>query len=124
MRSLLIVVAQPSGQIGGSRRPHRRMFQHPELAASSTPALRTASHRRGGEAVPREHVGSLFGGPFDVSALHRVAARDPEVHELLVAVRHLARPDDALHEPGLVERVRAELAAVSPPTAEWATLAA
>ena len=35
-----------------------------------------------------------------VAALDRVAARDPEVHELVVAVRHLARPDNALHEPG------------------------
>ena len=54
-----------------------------------------------------------------VAALHRVAARDPEVHELLAAVRHLARPDDALHEPGLVERVRAEMAAASSAPAEW-----
>jgi 2-polyprenyl-6-methoxyphenol hydroxylase-like FAD-dependent oxidoreductase len=59
-----------------------------------------------------------------VSVLHRVAARDPEVHELLVAVRHLARPNDALHEPGLADRVRAEMAAASPATAELPTLAA
>jgi 2-polyprenyl-6-methoxyphenol hydroxylase-like FAD-dependent oxidoreductase len=59
-----------------------------------------------------------------VSALHRVAARDPEVHELLAAVRHLARPADALHEPDLVDRVRAEMAAASSPTAELATVAA
>jgi hypothetical protein len=59
-----------------------------------------------------------------VSALHRVAARDPEVHELLVAVRHLARPDSVLHEPGLLERVKAEMAAASPATAELASLAA
>ena len=45
-----------------------------------------------------------------VSALYRVAARDPEVHRLLVSVRHLARPNDALHEPALVDRVRAEIA--------------
>jgi 2-polyprenyl-6-methoxyphenol hydroxylase-like FAD-dependent oxidoreductase len=57
------------------------------------------------------------------AALLRVAARDPEVHERLVAVRTLARPDAALHEPGLVDRVRAEMAASSP-TAELATLAA
>jgi 2-polyprenyl-6-methoxyphenol hydroxylase-like FAD-dependent oxidoreductase len=47
------------------------------------------------------------------AALLRVAARDPEVHELLVAVRTLARPHDALHDPGLVDCVRAEMAAVS-----------
>ena len=51
-----------------------------------------------------------------VSALHRVAARDPEVHEILVAVRYLARPDNALHEPALVERVRAEMRAGAPTT--------
>ena len=41
-----------------------------------------------------------------------------------VAVRHLARPDDALHERGLVERVKAEMAAASSATAELAPLAA
>jgi hypothetical protein len=56
--------------------------------------------------------------------LHRVAAPDPEVHELLVAVHHLAGPHDALHDPDLVERVRAEMAAASPATPELATLAA
>jgi 2-polyprenyl-6-methoxyphenol hydroxylase-like FAD-dependent oxidoreductase len=59
-----------------------------------------------------------------VSALHRVAVRDPEVHELLVAVRHLALPNDALHEPNVVDRVRAEMAAAWSPRAELATLAA
>jgi 2-polyprenyl-6-methoxyphenol hydroxylase-like FAD-dependent oxidoreductase len=58
------------------------------------------------------------------AALCRVAARDPEVHELVVAVRHLARPDAALREPALVERVRAEMPAASPLSAELATLAA
>jgi 2-polyprenyl-6-methoxyphenol hydroxylase-like FAD-dependent oxidoreductase len=59
-----------------------------------------------------------------VSALHRVAARDPAVHELLVAVRHLARPAAALREPGLVERVQAEMAAPSCAAADLAPLAA
>jgi hypothetical protein len=59
-----------------------------------------------------------------VAALHRVAARDPEVHELLVAVHHLARPYDALNDPDLVDRVKAEMAAASSPTAELAPLAA
>jgi 2-polyprenyl-6-methoxyphenol hydroxylase-like FAD-dependent oxidoreductase len=58
------------------------------------------------------------------SALHRVAARDPEVHKLLVEVRYLARPDGALHEPGLVDRVRAEMAASLPLAAGSATRAA
>jgi 2-polyprenyl-6-methoxyphenol hydroxylase-like FAD-dependent oxidoreductase len=59
-----------------------------------------------------------------VAALYRVAARDPDVHKLLVAVRHLARPNDALQERGLVDRVRAEMAAASAPSAELTTLAA
>jgi hypothetical protein len=59
-----------------------------------------------------------------VSALYRVAARDPDIHKLLLAVRHLARPNNALQEPGLVERVRAEMAAASAPSAELTTLAA
>jgi 2-polyprenyl-6-methoxyphenol hydroxylase-like FAD-dependent oxidoreductase len=58
------------------------------------------------------------------AALCRVAAREPEVHELLAAVRHLARPDAALHEPDLVARVRAEMAAASPSTAALTPLAA
>ena len=58
------------------------------------------------------------------AALYRVGARDAEVHELLVEVHHLARPESDLREPGLVDRVRAEMAAASPPTAELATLAA
>jgi 2-polyprenyl-6-methoxyphenol hydroxylase-like FAD-dependent oxidoreductase len=58
------------------------------------------------------------------AALCRVAARDPAVHEVVVAVRHLARPDAALHEPGLVARVRAEMAAGSPAVAAPAPLAA
>jgi hypothetical protein len=56
--------------------------------------------------------------------LSRIAARDPDVHKLLVAVRHLARPNNALQEPGLADQVRAEMAAASLPTAELATLAA
>ena len=58
------------------------------------------------------------------AALHRLAAREPEVHEVLVAVQHLARPHDALHDPALVERVKAEMAAASPATADLTTLAA
>ena len=84
---------------------------------STTPDL-AYPQTRGERPADLEHTLN-FG-----SALHRVAARDPDVHELLVAVRHVARPDDALHEPDLIERVRAEMAAASPPTAEWATLAA
>jgi 2-polyprenyl-6-methoxyphenol hydroxylase-like FAD-dependent oxidoreductase len=57
-----------------------------------------------------------------VSALFRIAARDPAVHRLLVEVRHLVRPPEALHEPGLVDRVRAEMAAALPPA--WKTMAA
>ena len=60
-----------------------------------------------------------------VSALYRIAARDPDVHNLLVAVRYLARPNNALHQPALTDRVTAEMAAASPrPTAELATVVA
>jgi 2-polyprenyl-6-methoxyphenol hydroxylase-like FAD-dependent oxidoreductase len=84
---------------------------------STTPDL-AYPQTRGERPADLEHTQG-FG-----SALHRVAARDPDVHQLLVAVRHLARPDDALHEPDLIERVRAEMAGASPRAAEWATLAA
>ena len=84
---------------------------------SATPDL-AYPETRGERPADLEHMLGF------VSALHRVAACDPEVHELLVAVRHLARPDDALHEPGLVERVKAEMAAASSATAELAPLAA
>jgi 2-polyprenyl-6-methoxyphenol hydroxylase-like FAD-dependent oxidoreductase len=47
------------------------------------------------------------------SALYRVAARDADVHRLLVSVRHLARPNAALQDPALVDRVKAEMAAPS-----------
>jgi 2-polyprenyl-6-methoxyphenol hydroxylase-like FAD-dependent oxidoreductase len=59
-----------------------------------------------------------------VSALHRIAARDPDVHALLVAVRYFLRRGSALDEPGLVDRVRAEMATSLPPTAELAPRAA
>ena len=59
-----------------------------------------------------------------VAALHRVAAHDPAVHELLAAVRHLVRPESDLHDPHLVARVKAEMAAASPAPAGSAPLAA
>jgi hypothetical protein len=58
------------------------------------------------------------------AALLRIAARDPAVHELVVAVHHLARPEAALHKPGVARRVRAEMAAASSPAVELAPLAA
>jgi 2-polyprenyl-6-methoxyphenol hydroxylase-like FAD-dependent oxidoreductase len=84
------------------------MSANPDLAYPQT---------RGERPADLEHALNF------VSALFRVAARDPDVHKLLVAVRHVALPDSALREPRLVERVRAEMAAASP-TAELATLAA
>ena len=84
---------------------------------STTPDL-AYPQTRGERPVDLEHTLGF------VAALYRVAARDPAVHELLVEVHHLARPESALREPGLVDRVRAEMAAASPPTAELATLAA
>lgn len=44
-------------------------------------------------------------------ALFRVAAKDPEVHRLMVQVRHLLAPAGALREPELVRRIEAEMAA-------------
>ena len=49
-----------------------------------------------------------------VAALLRVAARDPEVHKAVVAVRYLAWPGSALAEPALVARVTAEMRAGAP----------
>ena len=50
-----------------------------------------------------------------VAALYRIAARDPDVHEQLVAVRCLARPMAALHQPAVAARLAAELEAASYP---------
>jgi hypothetical protein len=47
------------------------------------------------------------------AAPYRLAARDPAVHKVLISVRHIKRPDDALREPGLVARVRAEMEAAA-----------
>jgi MoxR-like ATPase len=49
-----------------------------------------------------------------VAALLRVAARDPAVHEAVVAVRYLAWPGSALGEPELVSKVMAEMRAGEP----------
>ena len=51
------------------------------------------------------------------SALYRIAARDPEIHALVVEVRYLLRPASALQEPTLTSRVLAEMAAASAGTA-------
>ena len=50
-----------------------------------------------------------------VAALYRIAARDPDVHEQLAAVRCLARPMAALHQPAVAARLAAELEAASYP---------
>jgi 2-polyprenyl-6-methoxyphenol hydroxylase-like FAD-dependent oxidoreductase len=86
-------------------------------AMSATPDLAYPQTRGERPADLEEKLGF-------VAALYRLAARDAEVHELLVAVRHLARPNDALNQPALVDRVRAEMAASLSPTAELATRAA
>jgi hypothetical protein len=49
-----------------------------------------------------------------VSALHRLAARDPDVHRVLVSVRYLARPSSALNERTLREQVLAEMQGAGP----------
>lgn len=43
-------------------------------------------------------------------ALMRLAARDAEVHQLMLGVRHLLKPALALREPDLVRRVQSEMA--------------
>jgi 2-polyprenyl-6-methoxyphenol hydroxylase-like FAD-dependent oxidoreductase len=43
-------------------------------------------------------------------ALMRLAARDAEVHQLMLEVRHLLKPASALREPDLVRRVQSEMA--------------
>jgi len=45
------------------------------------------------------------------AALTRLAARDPDVHKLMVEVQHLVKPRSVLRDPGLVERVWALAAA-------------
>ncbi len=44
------------------------------------------------------------------AALMRLAAADPEIHKLMVAVRHLLEPASALHKPEIVRRIEAEMA--------------
>ena len=51
------------------------------------------------------------------SALYRIAARDPDIHALVVEVRYLLRPASTLQEPGLTRRVQAEMAAAASGTA-------
>lgn len=43
--------------------------------------------------------------------LLRLAARDPEVHRLMVRARHLLASKSELHDPDLVRRIEAEMAA-------------
>ena len=40
-----------------------------------------------------------------------LAARDPEVHRLMVRARHLLASKSELHDPDLVRRIEAEMAA-------------
>jgi 2-polyprenyl-6-methoxyphenol hydroxylase-like FAD-dependent oxidoreductase len=94
---------------------------HPWIAGawsmSATPDLAYPQTR--GERPPDlEHTLQF------VAALYRLAARDPEVHQVVVAVQHLLRPHDALHEPDLVERVQAEMAAAPRQAGRLAPLAA
>jgi 2-polyprenyl-6-methoxyphenol hydroxylase-like FAD-dependent oxidoreductase len=55
-----------------------------------------------GERPPDFENQLRFGG-----ALARLAAEDPEVHKLMVEVRHLIRPSSDLRAPDLVARVQA-----------------
>jgi 2-polyprenyl-6-methoxyphenol hydroxylase-like FAD-dependent oxidoreductase len=58
-----------------------------------------------GERPPDLERSLRFGG-----ALFRLAARDPEVHRLMMRVRHLLSPQSELHDPDLIGRVEAEMA--------------
>jgi hypothetical protein len=42
------------------------------------------------------------------AALTRAAARDPDIHKLMVEVQLLVKPPSLLRDPNLLERVRAE----------------
>jgi 2-polyprenyl-6-methoxyphenol hydroxylase-like FAD-dependent oxidoreductase len=44
------------------------------------------------------------------TGLLRLAAADPNIHRLIVAIRHLAEPASALRHPDIVRRVEAEMA--------------
>ncbi len=46
---------------------------------------------------------------FEAGLLH-LAARDAEVHELVLSVRYLIKPASVLHDPDLMRRVQMELA--------------
>jgi 2-polyprenyl-6-methoxyphenol hydroxylase-like FAD-dependent oxidoreductase len=84
---------------------------------SATPDLAYPA-TRGERPADLEHTLAFVG------ALHRLAARDPLVHEVLVAVQHILRPHDALRDPALVERVKAEMAATAPAPSASTPLAA
>jgi flavin-dependent dehydrogenase len=47
-------------------------------------------------------------------ALGRLAARDTEIHKLLVEIRHVLKPLSLLDDPSIVRRVEEEMANVSP----------
>jgi 2-polyprenyl-6-methoxyphenol hydroxylase-like FAD-dependent oxidoreductase len=44
------------------------------------------------------------------AALYRIAARDPDIHKLVIGVRQLAVPPTSINDPDLVERVETEIA--------------
>jgi hypothetical protein len=48
------------------------------------------------------------------SALGRLAARDVEIYELLVEIRHVLKPLNLLDDPSIVTRVKEEIASASP----------
>jgi hypothetical protein len=47
------------------------------------------------------------------AALMRLAAEEPETHRIVMEVRHLIRPQGALREPELAQRVTALMAAAT-----------
>src|SRR5260221_14331742 len=48
------------------------------------------------------------------SALGRLAARDVEIYELLIDIRHVLKPRTLLDDPSIVMRVKEEIANASP----------
>jgi hypothetical protein len=52
------------------------------------------------------------------AALTRIAARDPDVHRLMIGVRNLMIPAAALHEPDIARRVQTEMDATGTPCSD------
>jgi 2-polyprenyl-6-methoxyphenol hydroxylase-like FAD-dependent oxidoreductase len=97
----------------GEKRPLAGLEQafiagvQPMIAAAwSMAAIPDFAHSETTGERPADLENSLRFG----AALMRVAARDPAVHRVAMAVRNLIEPPSALRDPELVRRVQAEMA--------------